>query len=61
MDDEYKARLAGIFREKGIEKVMTCPQAMEISKEYDIPLADIGKYCNTSQVKIRGCQLGCFR
>ena len=61
MDDEYKAALAAIFSEKGIDKVITCPQATEISKEYDIPMADIGKYCNTSQIKIRGCQLGCFK
>lgn len=61
MDEDYKAKIAGIFSKEGIEDVITCPQATGISEKYGIPMADIGKYCNTSQIKIRGCRLGCFK
>ncbi|HZD42509.1 MAG TPA: hypothetical protein VE134_00485 [Methanomicrobiales archaeon] len=57
--DEDKIKRA--FKESGIESQITCEQAWEISKKYNIPKADIGEYCNRNKVKIRGCQLGCFR
>ncbi len=56
--DEDKIRNA--FAEMGIEGEIRCAQAEVMSKKYGIPRLDIGKYCNTHDVKIRGCQLGCF-
>ncbi|MDD4300263.1 MAG: hypothetical protein PHO78_06390 [Methanomicrobium sp.] len=61
MDSEYKQKIAGIFRDEGIENVITCTQARTINEKYGIPEADIGKYCNTNGIKIRGCRLGCFK
>jgi hypothetical protein len=43
------------------KKVLTCSQAIRLSREYDIPLEKIGKTCNEHSVKIRECQLGCFK
>jgi hypothetical protein len=59
--DEEKIREA--FRAYGIENEITCPVAFEISEKYDIPKMDLARYCNTREprIKIRGCQLGCFR
>ncbi|MHC1627015.1 MAG: hypothetical protein ACXQTN_06730 [Methanoculleaceae archaeon] len=60
MDEEL---IAHAFAERGITTEITCPVAFKIAEEYDIPLRDIGEYCNrqTPPIKIRGCQLGCFR
>jgi hypothetical protein len=55
--------LAKIFEEYAIENEITCMQAFEISEKYDIPKTAIARYCNSRdpRVKIRGCQLGCFK
>lgn len=57
--DEEKVRKA--FEAEGIEKEIKCPEAFAICEKYKIPKMDISKYCNTHGVKIRGCQLGCFK
>lgn len=59
--DEEKIREA--FEAYGITDEITCPQAFEISEKYGIPKMDIARYCNRREprIKIRGCQLGCFR
>ncbi|MDD2473358.1 MULTISPECIES: hypothetical protein [unclassified Methanoculleus] len=59
--DKEKIRKA--FEAYGIENEITCPQAFEISGKYDISKADIARYCNQREprIKIRACQLGCFR
>ncbi len=42
------------------KKVLTCSQAVKISKEHDISLKEIGDTCNDLSIKIIDCQLGCF-
>ena len=49
------------FKAEGIEKSVTCPQAFSIAGKFHIHKKDIAEYCNTHGIKIRGCQLGCFR
>jgi hypothetical protein len=56
--DEDKIRKA--FDEMGIGSEIQCPQAEAMAAKYGITKKEIGEYCNTHGVKIRGCQLGCF-
>ena len=48
------------FKSAGIEKSITCPEAFSIAAKY-IPKKEISEYCNANGIKIRGCQLGCFK
>ena len=57
--DEQKVQSA--FKAEGIEKEIRCPEAFAISEKYGISKTDISEYCNTHGVKIRFCQLGCFK
>ncbi|MDD1716476.1 MAG: hypothetical protein LUQ01_05705 [Methanolinea sp.] len=57
--DEEAIRKA--FETEGITKEIKCPKAFAISKKYGIPKMEIAEYCNTHGVKIRACQLGCFK
>jgi len=50
-----------IFLEEGIDREITCPQAFAIAQKHKIPPAEIGRYCNAHDIKIRACQLECFR
>ena len=36
-------------------------RAFTIARKHKIPIKAIGDYCNAHSVKIRGCQLGCFK
>jgi hypothetical protein len=58
MSDE---KIAEAFKEAGIEKEIKCPQAFAIAKKHKLLIKAIGDYCNAHAIKIRGCQLGCFK
>lgn len=60
-DGMNESKIKEAFDEMGIEDEIQCIQAEEISAKYGIPRREIGDYCNAHDVKIRGCQLGCFR
>ncbi|HUH78775.1 MAG TPA: hypothetical protein VLY83_02645 [Methanoregula sp.] len=50
-----------VFLEEGIDKEITCPQAFAIADKHRIPKHEITEYCNSRKIKIRACQLGCFK
>jgi hypothetical protein len=58
MDSE---KIAQAFQSAGIQKSITCPEAFSIAAKFKIPKKDIAEYCNANGIKIRGCQLGCFK
>jgi len=55
------ATIAEAFKEAGIGKEIQCPQAMAIAKKAKVTVKAVGDYCNANKIKIRGCQLGCFK
>lgn len=57
--DEQKIRSA--FEKEGIDKDIQCPEAFAIAEKYGISKTDIARFCNENGVKIRACQLGCFK
>jgi hypothetical protein len=57
--DEKKIERA--FAEEKIVKAITCQQAFAIAEKHNIPKEEISEYCNTYGIKIRACQLGCFK
>ena len=61
MDRAYKQKIREIMDAEGIAGTITCSQAFMSAGKSGIPLADIGHFCNSNQIKIRGCQRGCFR
>ena len=58
MDTE---KIRSIFEQEGISSEIPCEKAFEISEKFEIPKMDIAKYCNGNKIKIRACQLGCFK
>ena len=43
------------------KKRLTCAKAFELAKKYDVEIVAIGRICNKHNIKIRKCQLGCFK
>jgi hypothetical protein len=50
-----------IFLEEGIDREITCPQAFHIAEKHKIAKSEISAYCNSHKIKIKACQLGCFK
>jgi len=49
------------FLQEGIDREITCPQAFQIAEKHKITKHEISEYCNSHKIKIKACQLGCFK
>ncbi len=56
-----KEKIKELLNTKAPQKKLPCKLAFEISREYDIPLKEIGEAANELNIKIVNCQLGCFK
>lgn len=62
MDVEEKKRLVlERATEADGKKSISCALAFRVHREHGIALAEIGMICNENGIKIRNCQLGCFK
>jgi hypothetical protein len=57
MSDEM---IAQALNNAGMADGITCPQVFAIAKKAQVSPAELGEYCTSHKIKIRGCQLGCF-
>jgi hypothetical protein len=56
---EEKIRKA--LAEAGITEKITCPEAFGIAEKAKVSRSAVGEYCTKNRIKIRECQLGCFK
>ena len=56
-DDQLK----NIIRETAAEEGLNCATAFMIAGKHDVSIDKIGELCNEMNIKIRNCQLGCFK
>ena len=49
------------LQEAGIADKITCPQAFAIAEKAKVSRSAVGEYCTKNKIKIRECQLGCFK
>jgi hypothetical protein len=47
--------------ERDGRKTLSCARAFEIHRQHGVPLADLGRICDENDIRIRACQLGCFK
>jgi hypothetical protein len=43
------------------KNTLSCHSAFKIAAEHNISIATIGNACDTADIKIMACQLGCFK
>jgi hypothetical protein len=58
MSDE-KIRKA--LEEAGIKEKISCPEAFAIAEKAKVSRSAVGEYLTKNKIKIRSCQLGCFK
>ncbi len=49
------------LQDAGITEKITCEQAFDIAEKAKISRMALGEYCTKNKIKIRSCQLGCFK
>jgi hypothetical protein len=57
MSDEM---IAQALKDAGITDRITCPQAFAVARKAQVFPAELGGYCTSHKIRIRGCQPGCF-
>jgi len=57
-DDEIRAAVRELISAEG---QASCKALLALAERLGVPPARIGLACNELEIKIRGCQLGCFR
>ena len=50
-----------ILEAAGESKRLTCKRAFELAEEFGVPLKTVGEIADKLEIKIRACQLGCFK
>ncbi|MDP3397293.1 MAG: hypothetical protein Q8S57_11610 [Methanoregula sp.] len=58
MTDE---KIKKALQEAEITEMITCPQAFSIAEKAKVSRSAVGEYCTKNRIKIRSCQLGCFK
>lgn len=41
--------------------ILPCTEAFKLASEHSVEVGTIGQICNSNQIKIARCQLGCFK
>jgi len=56
MKEQIKEEVLKIVK----EGKLSCPEAFGLARSKGFDLKDIGQVCNELNIRIVGCQLGCF-
>jgi hypothetical protein len=61
---DTQEQLAEAVKQAAVERngrlVLSCPQAFDLARKTGADLNAVAGICNEEQIKIVGCQLGCF-
>jgi hypothetical protein len=58
MSDE---KIKKALQDAGVGDMISCPQAFTIAENAKVSRSAVGEYCTKNRIKIRNCQLGCFK
>ena len=48
-------------KEQDGRRQLTCKEAFELAEEFGAEILEVGRICNKQNIRIRRCQLGCFK
>jgi len=47
-------------KEKAKDGKISCPLARKIAQELNVPIKEVGHACDDLDIRLYGCELGCF-
>ncbi len=56
-EDKIRAEVEYVARDGGA----ACRQLLALATRLNVSPAEVGRVCNEMKIKIRSCQLGCFK
>jgi hypothetical protein len=59
--EEIINKVLKVAKEKDERLYIKCAEAFEIAKKFDVKPIVIGEICDEKKIKIKSCQLGCFK
>jgi len=57
---DKKENIRSMLEKSATDNKIPCPLARKIAKELNVPYEDVGKSADELNIKITGCELGCF-
>ncbi|MBS1197179.1 MAG: hypothetical protein H6R18_964 [Proteobacteria bacterium] len=57
---QLTAGIEAAIRTEDGRKQLSCARAHVLAEDFGVTLAEIGRYCQSQDIKIIDCQLGCF-
>ncbi|MFH1729968.1 MAG: hypothetical protein ABIA04_16270 [Pseudomonadota bacterium] len=61
MEDKLKEMIINSSYKDGEKSKIACKKALKIAEDLKLSEKEIGNACDTLEIKIAGCQLGCFK
>jgi hypothetical protein len=58
--EELTQAVVGRSKERNGRKTLTCAEAFQLAAEMGVEVIRIGRICNEQDIRLCGCQLGCF-
>ena len=58
---ELIAAVKAASGDTGGKPSLACATAFEVAERFQVPPRVIGRICNENDIKIKSCQLGCFK
>lgn len=55
-----KEEILAKLKEVATDNKVSCTEARQIAADLDVDFKEVGNLCNENDIKIYGCELGCF-
>lgn len=59
-NEEMVNAVIAAAHDEGDKKHLSCAEAFELAKQFDVKPIEIGRICNEQGIRFYQCQLGCF-
>ena len=59
--NELTKAVSEAARPHGETRILDCARAFELAERFNVSPEAVGQLCNDEKIKIRSCQLGCFK
>ncbi|MDY6914221.1 MAG: hypothetical protein SVT52_07190 [Planctomycetota bacterium] len=61
MNPETERQIRQSIQQAARDGKVACKVLLELAERMETPPKQIGQFCNEMNIRIAGCQLGCFR
>jgi len=60
-DDKLQQAVVAAAKELDGKQRLACAQALKLAAQHGVTPAEVGRVCDENGIRMRSCQLGCFK